>query len=64
MLVWQAVGRFEAAGGRSMQSKIEDVLTGLGFSRAASWLGLSVLLAFEQASRWPEIIHILDCEEL
>ena len=41
MLVWQAVGRFEAAGGRSMQSKIEDVLTGLGFSKAASWLALA-----------------------
>ena len=32
--VMQATSKFEAAGGRSMERKIEDVLTGLGFSRA------------------------------
>eukprot|EP00439_Symbiodinium_sp_Y106_P079882 s723_g18.t1 len=30
----EATSKFEAAGGRSMERKIEDVLTGLGFSRA------------------------------
>ena len=31
---FQATSKFEAAGGRSMERKIEDVLTGLGFSSA------------------------------
>ena len=34
MIECQAIAKFEGAGGRSVEAKVADVLTGLGFSRA------------------------------
>lgn len=38
----QAAAKFEAAGGWEMKIKVEQVLSGLGFTAADSWISLDM----------------------